>query len=157
MRDVVRRCMEKRAGRVIERRLSHGHGEPGRSRNQIIDNHRVGCAAEVAFRAWLGLDPNPDHETWRGGDVMGVEVRGTFARNGHLIIQDADPDDRNAVLVLLSESGGAIIRGWMPIAEAKGYPPRTAKGHAELDNHWVPCGDLRPMHDLPIEVPVRGD
>jgi hypothetical protein len=122
-----------------------GHGEPTRSPHIRKDNNLVGAITEVAYAKHFNL-PMPHDNEFGLGDFGSIQVRGTWHRNGHLIVFDSEPTEgRIFVLVtatritycIVGEApGDAIARlGERPGKRVRpGSPPQL----------WVHQTKLRP-------------
>ncbi len=119
---------------------------------QIIDGESAAAeflVAQYYSLAWLSSeDTGPTKCDLEGG----VDVHWTDRENGSLIVHAQDADDVVAVLVTGNMPEG-IIRGWLPIAEAK--QPRWWRAQVRYPAYFVPQDALR-YDDLRAWLRERG-
>lgn len=102
----------------------------------------LGCMAELAACKARGL-------YWTGAAGLGaadagpVDVRATEHAGGHLILHDADPDDRPFLLVVCRPPR-FMLAGWLWGREGKS--PRWWRTDVRQPAYFVPQSALRPAH-----------
>jgi len=104
--------------------------------------------AEIAAARYFGIEdfvPTVDTfknepDIWLGG--LGLEVKQTGHKAGHLIVTDDDRDTDVAVLVV-GESPTYYVVGWIPVSVAKKPRYKASDG-----SYWVSQINLQPIENL---------
>lgn len=93
-------------------------------RHDVLQQHRVGVAGEIAFAKLLGVEYKPTKIARRGRrklpDIQGHEVRTTEYRDGHLIVRVREkqlPEDRFALVIAEGPRSFRVV-GWITRQEA---------------------------------------
>ena len=116
--------------------------------HQAITIHSEAVGAEMAVARYFGIEnfvptvntfKNEPDVLWNG---VGLEVKQTPHKTGHLIIRDDDRDTDIAVLVT-GESPTYYVVGWIPVAVAK--KPRFLSSQG---GYWVSQINLQPIETL---------
>lgn len=112
----------------------------------VIHSEAVG--AEMAVARYFAIeDFQPTVNTFKNEpDInlngLGLEVKQTPHKNGHLIITDDDRNTDIAVLVV-GESPTYYIVGWIPVSVAKRPRFQSAQG-----GYWISQINLQPIESL---------
>jgi hypothetical protein len=136
----------------LERESRYGsnpkfNGNKGNFHNAVVI-HSEAVGAEIAVARYFDIkDFVPTVNTFKnepdinlGG--LGLEVKQTAHKNGHLIITDDDRDSDIAVLVV-GESPSYYIVGWIPVGVAKRPRFLSAQG-----GYWISQINLQPIETL---------
>jgi hypothetical protein len=122
-------------------------GNKGNFHNAVLI-HSEAAGAEIAVARYFGIDNfQPTINTFKNEpDVnlngLGLEVKQTSHKNGHLIITDDDRDTDIAVLVV-GESPSYYVVGWIPVIIAKRPRFQSSQG-----GYWVSQINLQPIETL---------
>jgi hypothetical protein len=123
------------------------NGNKGNFHNAVVI-HSEAVGAEMAVARYFGIDDfEPTINTFKNEpDIdlngLGLEVKQTSHKAGHLIITDDDRDTDIAVLVV-GESPSYYVVGWIPVGVAK--RPRFQSG---AGGYWVSQINLQPIETL---------
>ncbi len=147
--QLARKVAERRVKRVLTQGLGYGKGEP---RAATLDTHLPGALAELIVADSVGAPwPQDEDDFGKAGDVCGLEVRGTFHHNAHLIFYRGDPPNRLYVLVCIDESSWRYrIAGWITGYEGQGLagePPVPLRPHSPYQV-WLNARHLHPWGGL---------
>jgi hypothetical protein len=136
----------------LERESRYGsnpkfNGNKGNFHNAVVI-HSEAVGAEIAVARYFDIkDFVPTVNTFKnepdinlGG--LGLEVKQTAHKNGHLIITDDDRDSDIAVLVV-GESPSYYLVGWIPVGVAKRPRFLSAQG-----GYWISQINLQPIESL---------
>ena len=116
--------------------------------HHAVTIHSEAVGAEIAAARYFGItDFVPTVNTFKnepdirlGG--LGIEVKQTSHKAGHLIITDDDRDTDVAVLVV-GESPTYYIVGWIPVSVAKKPRYKASDG-----TYWINQINLQPIENL---------
>lgn len=125
------------------RRGFNGH------KNGLTSNfqqHIEGAIAEACFAKYLGAYWSCSVNSFKGPDVADWQVRSTAHANGHLIIRPHD-HDHYRVALLTTNTNGAVLHGWMNIADAKA----DQFWRPDRESWWVPQAALTPFEVFELE------
>jgi hypothetical protein len=116
--------------------------------HHAVTIHSEAVGAEIAAARYFGItDFVPTVNTFKnepdirlGG--LGIEVKQTSHKAGHLIITDDDRDTDVAVLVV-GESPTYYVVGWIPVSVAKKPRYKASDG-----TYWINQINLQPIENL---------
>lgn len=148
-------CLAERVGMMRMRSSGNTGRNPHRSQAGRDDDRRrhherLGCMAEAAVAAHLGIPYEGTVNTFHNRpDVGPFEVRATDRVDGRLIVRDNDPPERPYVL--------AVCDGVTPVVELRGW----LYGWEARHRRWLrdphgrrPCW-MVPQHHLHPVPPLR--
>jgi len=122
--------------------------QAGRTDDERLRHEALGCMAEAAVAAHLGIPYDGSVNRFHGApDVGPFEVRATDRPDGRLILRDNDHDDRPYVLCTGDGVRPVIVlRGWLWGWEGKA--DRWASNpHGRRPCWMVPQAHLHPVPD----------
>ena len=104
----------------------------------------LGEMGELAVARYLDLPLTSGWNSFRTGDVGGMEVKTTEQEGGHLLIHKTTPSDSVCILVVMSGLD-AKLAGWVKAADVQN-PHHWRDGNPGC--YWVKQEELRPMEGL---------
>ena len=122
-------------------------GNTGNFHHAIVI-HSEAAGAEIATARYFGIESFvPTVDTFKNEPdlrlgALGIEVKQTGHKAGHLIITDDDRDTDVAVLVV-GESPTYYVVGWIPVSVAKKPRYKASDG-----SYWVSQINLQPIENL---------
>ena len=136
----------------LERESRYGsnpkfNGNKGNFHNAVVI-HSEAVGAEMAVARYFGIeDFVPTVNTFKNEpDIdlngLGLEVKQTSHKAGHLIVTDDDRDTDIAVLVV-GESPSYYVVGWIPVGVAKRPRFQSSQG-----GYWISQINLQPIETL---------
>lgn len=124
---------------ALRKGSANNHGFAGAGWNEDIE----GACAELAVAKALGTYWEGGIDTFKAGDVGGLQVRWTPSHSNSLIVRPQDPDEDRFVLVT-GVCPRYVVHGWLTGRDAK--DPQWERAYNDRPPaYFVPAGALTPF------------